>query len=166
MQSRPLGAQLLLQFVTKPVEAECFPKLRATLCKHLDARKLIFELACQRHKSQPFPAVVLQEAEAALKEVLISRGVQLDLDAVPERPPCKLALLEEFLRLCDDPDFAAFYSSDASFAKGVSLGVRGVPRTPAIFEGNCKWRSYDGETEAEAAFRCTYPGAQAIVRQF
>ena len=34
-----------------------------------------------------------------------------------------------------------------------------MPRTPAVFEKKCKWRSYDGETAAADSFRSNYPGA-------
>ena len=61
----------------------------------------------------------------------------VDLSAVPERQPFKLALFEEFLRLCGDPGYAAFYSDIDSFANSVTMGVgREMRKTPAVFSEN------------------------------
>ena len=52
-----------------------------------------------------------------------------------------ISLLEEFLRICGDPDASAYCSGKDSFAAGGSLGVnQKMPRTPAVFEKKCKWR--------------------------
>ncbi|CAL1153097.1 unnamed protein product, partial [Cladocopium goreaui] len=151
--------------------AQCFAGLQTVLDKHTDGRRLLFELACKKHVDQPFPAALVKEAREAVKGILRKHGAQLDLDAIPERQPFHLALLEEFLRLCNDPDASAYFSGKDSFAAGVSLGVnQKMPRTPAVFEKKCKWRAYDGETTAADVFRNNYPGAaenaKAIEAQF
>ena len=155
----------------KPIGAQCFAGLQTVLDKHTDGRRLLFELACKKHVDQPFPAALVKEAREAVKGILRKHGAQLDLDAIPERQPFHLALLEEFLRLCNDPDASAYFSGKDSFAAGVSLGVnQKMPRTPAVFEKKCKWRAYDGETTAADVFRNNYPGAaenaKAIEAQF
>ena len=78
----------------KPVGALCFAGLQAVLDKHLDARRLLLELACKKHSEQPFPSIVVEEARGVVKRILKEHGAQLDLDAVPERQPFYLALLE------------------------------------------------------------------------
>ena len=155
----------------KPIGAQCFAGLQTVLDKHTDGRRLLFELACKKHVDQPFPAALVKEAREAVKGILRKHGAQLDLDAIPERQPFHLALLEEFLRLCNDPDASAYFSGKDSFAAGVSSGVnQKMPRTPAVFEKKCKWRAYDGETTAADVFRNNYPGAaenaKAIEAQF
>ena len=72
--------------------------------------------ACKKHSEQPFPSIVVEEARGVVKRILKEHGAQLDLDAVPERQPFYLALLEEFLRLCGDPDASAYFSGKDSFA--------------------------------------------------
>ena len=53
----------------------------------------------------------MKEAREAVKGILRKHGAQLDLDAIPERQPFHLALLEEFLRLCNDPDASAYFQA-------------------------------------------------------
>ncbi|CAL1155276.1 unnamed protein product [Cladocopium goreaui] len=100
----------------KPIGAQCFAGLQTVLDKHTDGP-------------------LVKEAREAVKGILRKHGAQLDLDAIPERQPFHLALLEEFLRLCNDPDASAYFSGKDSFAAGVSLGVnQKMPRTPAAIE--------------------------------
>ena len=111
---------------------------------------------------RPFPSRVVSDARDMVKHILKEHGAQLDLDAVPERQPFYLTLLEQFLRLCGDSDAPAYFSGQDSFAAGVTLGVNhGMPRAPAVFEKKHKWRSYDGETAATDSFHCSSPGAAA-----
>lgn len=104
---------------------------------------LLYGLACQ-YTAAPFNPKLIEDAAAALRRILRSHGAKLPVEEVPEPQPFKLALVEEFLRLNGDPDFAAFYSGDESFAKGVRLGVdEELPRAPAVFEEKTTWREYD-----------------------
>ena len=67
----------------------------------------------------------------------------------PAGQPLLLQALEEHLRLAGDPDHRVFHSSSVSFAKGVTLGVRGrMPRVPAVFERRTRWRKYEAQEEA------------------
>ena len=135
--------------LVKPIGAQCFSSLQAMLDKHMDGHRFLLELACKKHADQPFPATLVKKARETIKCTLRNHGAQLDLDAVPERHPFRLALLEAFLHLCSDPDVSAYFSGKDSFAAGVFLGLnQKMPRTLAVFERKCKWRSYDGETAA------------------
>ena len=145
-----------------PLAADCFAALHRILYVHLEPRKLLFELACRKHKTNPFPEAMLSEARVALCDALTKHGGRRDLDLqdVPARQPFRLALLEEFLRICGDPDAAAFYSASDSFAQGVRIGVNTIlPRTPSVFEPKTKWRNYEGELEADLHMRSNYPTA-------
>ena len=135
---------------------------KKTAYVHLEPRKLLFELACRKHKTNPFPEAMLSEARVALCDALTKHGARRDVDLqdVPARQPFRLALLEEFLRICGDPDAAAFYSASDSFAQGVRIGVNTIlPRTPSVFEPKTKWRNYEGELEADLHMRSNYPTA-------
>ena len=145
-----------------PLAMDCFAALHRILYVHLEPRKLLFELACRKHKTNPFPETMLSEARVALCEALTKHGARpnLNLQDVPDRQPFRLALLEEFLRICGDPDAAAFYSASDSFAQGVRIGVNTIlPRTPAVFEPKTKWRNYEGELEADLYMCSNYPTA-------
>ena len=62
----------------KPVGALCFAGLQAVLDKHLDARRLLLELACKKHSEQPFPSIVVEEARGVVKRILKEHGALLD----------------------------------------------------------------------------------------
>ena len=67
MQSWPLGA-------VSPIDTARWSAMLGqtgdVIQKHVDVRKLVLELACQKHASPLFPAACVQEAETALKDVL------------------------------------------------------------------------------------------------
>lgn len=135
---------------------------------------LLYGLACQKYTASPFSPKLIEDASAALCRILRNHGAKLPVEEIPERQPFKLALIEEFLRLNGDPDFAVFYSGDESFAKGVRLGVdEELPRTPAVFEEKTTWREYDPdqcEFQVDSPWRTNYPAAKknaaALKRQF
>ena len=130
--------------------------------ERIDARNLLYELACGKHQSCPFDEKLIEEAVQAIKESFMSSATRLDLDHVPSGQPFRLALIEEFLRISGDPDYRAFYSASSSFAKGVSIGVdQKLPRTPAVFRKKVKQRDYSGEQEPDEELRSNYPSAEA-----
>ena len=147
-----------------PLAAECFAALGGLLRKFQDPRSLLLELACKKHSACPFPAELIGEAEKSLCAIFRKFGAKLPLEAVPARQPFKLALIEEFLRLHNDPDSHAFYTAECSFATGVRIGVDTVlPRVPAVFEAKSKWKQYDSvlsEPDSAGELRNNYPTAE------
>lgn len=154
-----------------PVAEDCFAALHRILHLHCSPRDVLIQLACQKHSGSPFPDDLLSEARAEVCKILKNHGARLPLGAVPERQPFHLALVEDFLRLCGDPDYAAFYTASESFAKGVRIGVDAdLPRTPEVFGPKVKWRDYEGEKDPDPVMRSNYPTAaqhaDILERQF
>lgn len=94
----------------------------------------------------------------------MGHGTKLPVEETSERQPFKLALIEEFLRLQGDPDFAVFFTGENSFAKGVRLGVdMELPRASAVFSEKVSWRQYDSEQSeylVDSEWRQNYPTAK------
>ena len=71
-----------------------------------------------------------------------------------------MAAIEELLRISGDPDYAAHYTAQNSFAKGVRIGVGAeLPRVPAVFEEKTRWRKYDDDAEHAQSERQNYLSA-------
>ena len=84
-----------------------------------------------------------RKAEASFGKSYVQQDASYLVEERTPGQPFFLAAIEELLRLAGDPDSAAFYTGQDSFAKGVRLGV-GVelPRVPAVFTAKDRWRSY------------------------
>ena len=120
--------------LVKPIGAQCFSSLQAVLDKHMDGRRLLLELACKKHADQPFPVALVKEA-IRLSNAFCVTMVRSLIWIQCQSDSLSISLLEEFLRICGDPDASAYCSGKDSFAAGGSLGVnQKMPRTPAVFE--------------------------------
>ncbi|CAE7227317.1 unnamed protein product [Symbiodinium natans] len=118
-------------------------KLHNFVGAKLNVRDLAFKLAAGVVKEAPFSDEMLEEGRSIIWKELRDAGCQLPVEEKSPGQPFYLAAIEELLRLAGDPDSAAFYTSQDSFAKGVRLGV-GVelPRVPAVFTAKDRWRTY------------------------
>jgi hypothetical protein len=131
-------------------------------------QRLLLRLACGTTE-----APVLQDQIAKLTACLHRWLVKYDRDYLDEAPmivdgqPFFLAIIGSLLKLMKDPDHEVF----KQFAVGVPLGVNvEMPRTPAIFEEQTKWRldfSVWDQPEVEAK---NYPSlkeyAKTVLEQF
>ena len=146
------------------VGEQCFRALDALLRKQVDPSKLLYELACGKHATTPFSQPLVEEAAATLCQIVRAHGAKLPVEEISERQPFKLAFIEEFLRLQGDPDFAAFFTGENSFAKGVRLGVdMELPRASAVLNEKVAWRQYDAEQSeflVDSEWRKNYPTAK------
>ncbi|CAE7206157.1 unnamed protein product [Symbiodinium natans] len=92
-------------------------------------------LAAGKVAECPFSDKLVNEGRELLFLALEYAGATLPVRERPEGQPLFLAAIEEVLRISRDPDYAAFYTSDHSFAKGVKLGVDvELPRVQAQFQ--------------------------------
>ena len=128
-------------------------EVRAELMKVLagavEVKRVLYGLACGHYKSSPFPEEAVRQGRLRWLQVLRSYGSELACLEPPAGQPLLLQAVEEHLRLAGDPDHRVFFSSSRSFAKGVTIGLKGrMPRVPAVFDRRTRWRRYDEQSEA------------------
>ena len=75
----------------------------------------------------------------------------------------EVRLLQAFLRVCGDPDWAVL---DA-YAAGVRLGYKQqLPHTPAVFEKKMKWRvEYDDRVQAQKDWSPNYASVKTKMEE-
>ena len=96
-------------------------KLHRFVGTKLNVRDLAFKLAAGAVRQSPFIDELLEEGRGIIWQELRAAGCQLPVE---ENALSVFYLgIEEVLRLAGDPDSAAFYTGQDSFAKGVRLGV-------------------------------------------
>ena len=119
------------------------------LAGSVDIKKVLYGLACGHFKASPFPEKLVLRGRQHWLLVLRKFGSELASLEPPAGQPILLRAVEEHLRLAGDPDYRVFYSSSVSFAKGVTIGIKGrMPRVPAVFDRRTRWRKYEEQAEA------------------
>ena len=97
------------------------------------------EIACGRCTESPFPEDIVRRTRERMREVLSAAGHGDCQQRAGDQPQqFETRLIQGLLQACEDPDarFCEFWS------RGVWLGSdeRKLPRTPAIFDRERKWR--------------------------
>ena len=105
-------------------------ELLKVLHSKLNIRELMMKLAARRVSTCPFDDGLIGEGRELIFKVLEYVGAELPVREKPDGQPFYLAAIEELLRIAGDPDFAAFYSGQDSFAKGVHVVVGVETRHP------------------------------------
>ena len=134
-------------------------ELEKLLRSHCDVRKLAMQLAAGKVVGSPFSDAAIAEGRELIFLTLELAGTQLPVREHVPNSPFLFAAIEELLRISQDPDYKAYFSSSQSFAKGVRVGVGAkLPRVPAVFERKEKWRRY-AEESLDAQTRENYISA-------
>ncbi|CAE8726071.1 unnamed protein product [Polarella glacialis] len=162
----PARRQVVGSSLAEEVRVALLKVLYGKLC----VKKVLYQLACNQFTGSPFGEELLAEGVKVFISLLRKHGAAEASAEVPLGQPVLLPALENFLKLCGDPDSRVFHTSSRSFSKGVTLGILGkLPRVPAVFDRKERWRKYpedEGDPEDGENYGSARDNLDSIKKQF
>ena len=138
------------------------------ISRHLDVKKLVCTMACNRLTSSPFTEDILARGRGLLADFVASLGGPRPVEECPAGHKVRLHLLGGVAQAFGDPDWEILTVGKDSFLEGVPLGVQApLPRTPAVYERKKSWRKYydqEGPPVSKANY-CSCENNVKVVRE-